>query len=252
MKGIFRIFRTFKKHFLCALGTTLAISLISLPGSAAANNAAGFFNLCLVPYVGVDGGYRRIKYEGGGDKLFKTILPQAALYGGLKFNEYIGIEGGYKSTILKSQFVRLSGGDLVLNVPVVDTPADFLARARLKGWYGALMGYIPVSSCYPISLLASIGATRLKTYHFETLLRDALGTPAFFTQFNTFRSKNTVLTLGIGTQYIHCDAVGIRFKIDWENTRKIKNLKPLENNASLLSLSLKNSINYNLGVFIPF
>lgn len=212
------------------------------------------FELCFSPYVGADAGYRHTSYSGGSDLLFETKYPQAAVYGGIRFSDYTGIEGGYKFTNLKSQFVRVNAGDTVLGLPPLFPPEHYIAKAQFKGWYGSFMGYIP--ACFiPVDLIGSIGFVRLQTYHYESPLIDQELGPdsalSFLAQGRTFKDKRTLLTLGLGLQYIYCDAVGIRFKVDWENTDRIKNLKPIEVPSPLV-LSLKNSVNYNLGVFIPF
>lgn len=213
-------------------------------------------NFCLDPYVGSDAGFRHITYGGGGNKLFRTNYPQISIYGGFRFIDYLGLEVGYRISTLKSKFVRLDAGDLVLGVPVADTPNDYIARSQFKGWYGSFLGYFPVCD-YPIDILGSIGLVELRTYHYQSLLifNDPVTmepTAAnIFGNGRTYKKRKTLFTLGLGAQYCYCDTVGLRFKVDWENTDRIRNIKPLEGLGGTI-LNLKNSINYNLGLFVPF
>ena len=209
---------------------------------------------CVQPYFGGDAGIRHVNYGGGGDKLFKTNLPQAQIYAGLRFNDFVGVEAGYKFSVLKSQFVTLTAGDLVLGPPVAFPPEYYIAKSEFKGWFGSLVGYIPCPCC--IDIIGSIGFIRLKTYHYQALLVDQDGEPNvphnFLNTGRSFKTDKTLLTLGLGIQYIYCDTVGLRFKIDWENTSQINNVKPIERPNSAFTLTSRNSLSYNIGIFFPF
>lgn len=238
--------------------TTLVVILASMSTSAVASlNSLGSLDICFDPYVGADAGLRLLKYERGfGDNLFKKRLPQGTLFGGFKFHEYFGLEGGYKATTTKSKFATINANDFALGNPITFPPNVYLAKSQFKGWYGSLMWYLPIYQ-YPFDIIGSIGFSKLQSFNYNTLLLNSFSGPIanptnFLINANTFRAKRTVPTLGIGAQYLHCGVFGLRVKMDWEDTSKFKHLKPVQNPNSALDLVLRQSLNYNVGIFVPF
>src|SRR5438034_1123576 len=89
--------------------TLIALFALIHTNAFASNTSLECLNLCFEPYIGADAGLRLLKYERGfGDNLFRKRLPQGALFGGFKFHEYFGLEGGYKVTTMKSKFATLN------------------------------------------------------------------------------------------------------------------------------------------------
>lgn len=211
-------------------------------------------DLCLEPYIGVTGQGRHITFVSGfGDKLFKKDYPELDVYLGVKFNDYFGIEGGYKVSTTETQVASLGGDDTAVGIPVLDPPAVHRGTSSFKGWHGDLVGYLPIMQPNCVYLLGSIGFSRIQVFARDKLVQNNFrGSTAFLeNQFvRTFTKTQTILTLGTGLQVRLDEKSSIRVKIGWENTGTIKSVLPQESINGLLKLG--DSFTYGIGIVINF
>ncbi len=212
-------------------------------------------DLFLEPYIGVDGEGRNTNFAPGfGKKVFKQDYPEINVYLGLKFNDYIGIEGGYRVSTTETLVSSLGGGETASGIPVQFPPAVHRGTASYKGWHGDLVGFLPIMLPDCVYLLGSIGFSRVELFARDKLVQNqsGVGTVAFTEgEFvRTFKKTQTVLTLATGLQIQLDEKSSIRFKIGWENTAGLKSIAPQEDNGGLLKP--RDSIIYGIGILINF
>lgn len=213
-------------------------------------------DIYLMPYIGVTGQGRYIQFaEDFGNKVFKRDYPEVDIYLGLKFNDYFGIEGGYKISTTETLVSSLPTGDIASGFPVIFGPEVHRGTASFKGWHGDLVGFLPIMLPDCVYLLGSIGFNRIEVFARDKLVQNQQppNPPQAFldgTNVNTFSKTQTILTLGTGLQIQLDDKSSIRFKIGYENTSSVKSITDKE--EATHSLRLKDSFTYGIGIVINF
>lgn len=247
-----------KKKLLKKSFSSLTAVLTLFASSIALGQSYSFapMDICLTPYIGVNGQGRYIQFASGyGNNLFKRDYPEVDAYLGLKFNEYFGIEGGYKVSTTQTLVSSLGAGETASGIPVLFPPAVHRSTTSFKGWHGDLIGFLPIFKPNCVYLLGSIGFNRMELFARDQLVQNQIGIepPTAFREdefVRTFKKTQTILTLATGLQIQLDERSSIRFKIGWENTSGIKSIIPQETTDGLLKL--KDSFIYGIGVVINF
>lgn len=246
------------KHLKASLSSITALLMSFLASPIFAERYIPIpMELCLMPYIGVDGLGRHTNFASGfGGNLFKKDYPEVSAYLGLKLNDYFGIEAGYKVSTLETQTSSLGAGETASGIPVAFPPAVHRGTTSYKGWHGEFVGYLPIMLPDCVYLLGTIGFNRVEFFARDKLVQDnaGLAPPQAFAEgefTRTFKKTQTVLTLGTGLQIQIDEKSSIRFKVGWENTSSIKSLSPQE---SGLGGSIKpcDSFIYGIGFVINF
>lgn len=217
---------------------------------------------CYGPYIGIDVQLRHIGFgKNLGNNLFKKNYAQGNPFIGFRFNDYLGIEVGYEETIKKSATTVNGPGSIELGDIVPESDFNFSTNTfRIRGPHASLVGYIPFCICdEKFDLIGSIGLISLRTkFTHQPTSGTVFGVPIVLTpeQMNNsrvdFKKRKTVLRATGGIQYhISCRA-GFRAIVGWEQTNKFKNLEAKDKPFFNVKASLKNSVNYGLGIFWLF
>ncbi|MBS0288970.1 MAG: hypothetical protein JSS07_02885 [Proteobacteria bacterium] len=174
---------------------------------------------------GVDvGAYKQDFETSFGKDHFTDHYPYTNIYLGLKFNPYVGIEGGYEHIYRQDEktFYPVLNG---VTVPVLGffsplntDPVFYLSDMFSKSWHLNLVGYWPICP-NKTDLMASIGIAWLKMY-IDTV---AISDPTVATEVVRFASDNKALARAtIGIKQMITQHFGARLQFLWENTSKIE------------------------------
>ncbi len=215
--------------------TLLAASAASLIALTASTAATADIDWNVSPYVGADVQIRHVKFgHHFGNKRFKKNYPQANLFAGIKFCDFLGIELGYETTTNKSRTVTLG-------TPPIKTNSS----ARFRGPHADLVGFLPIFNECNLHLLGYVGIAHLKASlkQYDVLANGI--SPA-----RTFNKHKSVLRLGAGVQHMINDCWGVRALVGWEKTKF--NLVQNQPAATPQRVKLKNSYSYGLGAFYSF
>jgi len=239
-----------KLFSLSTLATTAFFCLVS-PLQAATIS----WQITVTPYIGLaaQGLHAHLPNDLGGN-VFKQDFPQGNAFVGVRFNDYVGVEGGYEITPTKKSVTVLSGGSKLFGQIAPSAPplgpSIQYSKSQLKNWHASLVGFLPLSEHYPFKLLGSVGITRLKVFYFNFNLATPTNTLNPFPTIVTFANNKTVLRLNAGGQYMLSDMLGIRALVGWNNTARLDSLPSKETATNKIQFS--NTWNYGLGVFVEF
>lgn len=235
----------------------LAASVVLLSTSSYAWSAcADWFQIC--PYVGADVQARYSQWQQGlGNGNFKKWAPEGDAYAGVQFNQYLGLEGGYEATTIAHRNFVVPTGQIFVNTNIVAfPPTAWSSRFQAKGWYGNLVGMLPVSDCYRLSLIGTVGIVKLRVFHDYVQTADSLGlldTGLSNSTRGTHTDRHYIPKLGIGGAHMLTDCVGVRLMYNWERTARFKNLPTLETfPVGRGRVSMKNSQSGSVGLFAKF
>jgi len=212
----------------------------------------------LEPYVGLDGQAKRMPFKKGqGNNLYKKNHPQLNGYIGLKIHENFSVEMGYEQTKKqKKKTIDIGPNGPLLNIINDSTDIEtFRSTAQLKGPYiqGVVFTPLEVFSSFQTELLAYFGLGYKKlSADCDFILDDGLPNEYRAQDYKSFKKTKTIARLGIGAQHSFTPHFGVRATLGWENTSRFKNLKSREMPSSVARLSIKNSMQYGLGLFAHF
>ncbi len=202
------------------------------------------------PYIGGDMQARNMSFKKGfGDDLFKKESMQGNFYLGLKVNKYFGFEIGHQIADKKNRNASPSAmARLVQSGPLVPGTSQMGTR-QIKGWNLNVIGFLPISSEYKMSMIGIAGLSSLEVKLKYTLTYPPRAIVAY--QQIKFKQRKTVLRLGGGVQKMFSDSFGVRTTVVWENTSRFNNIT--QNYAgNTYTAKLKNSWTYGIGAFIMF
>jgi hypothetical protein len=206
------------------------------------------------PYIGGDMQARKMSFKQGfGDDLFKKESIQGNFYLGFKVNKYFGFEFGHQVANKKSRnasataTARLSqAGQRFLPGAI---PSQMGIR-QIKGWNLNVIGFLPISTEYKMSMIGIVGLSALEVKLKYTWTYPATARTAFYQQIK-FKQRKNVLRLGGGVQKMFSDSFGVRTTIVWENTSRFNNIKQ-NYLGKTYTAKLKDSWTYGVGAFIMF
>jgi hypothetical protein len=210
-----------------------------------------FFNY-VRPFIGADFGERNMGFEQPyGSNIFKKREPQYDIYGGVRLCRYVGVGVGYEKSGLKNRQSRLVDGDTFLGLVIGpgEGPESHDTEVQISGRHIDLMGFYPVIPSMNVELFGSIGLVKnhLKLQDIFVAIDDI---PLEDPIYRNYDEKKTVSRVTIGLQTIFFKHVGIRGMLAWEETSRFENLKPIEVPDAVTIVNLKNSIIYNIGLFV--
>lgn len=204
---------------------------------------------CLNPYIGVDGGFRHMDWPHDlGGNLFKKNYPEADFYLGIKFNRYLGIQGGYKVTATRTKIVNIPVGEVAINT-VQDVLRNFESKAQFKGWHGEVLAFLPLFNPDCFSLFGSVGFNHFQLYQrtvTEYSIDEVVGLVPAYIPF-TYEKKKTILSLGAGAEIAIDDRTNLRLKVGWDNTNRFRNVL-FNEGLQFDPISAKNSFTYTIGI----
>ncbi len=207
-------------------------------------------SLSLTPYIGIAAQALNQKMPGSfGGNVIKGDYAQANIFAGLRFCDYLGIEGGYETTPLQTYMTAVPAGSTVFDAAVVNPPEMHSGKSQIRDWHASLVAFLPITDqCF--KFLASIGVTRAKVFYYDYIMADAFSVINPFAFSNTFAASKTVLRLGAGAIYMINDCAGVRALVGWNNTSRFHQIKSKEDVTRVIKL--ENSWNYGLGFFVEF
>ncbi len=232
------------KHKISKVATAMLLAG-SLPVSA---EMCSSFN----PYVGADAQYRYMPFEKDyGGNIFKKTSPQANFYIGNRFNEYFGLEFGYSTSKKVKRNVVLTPGQFVAGGdPILAGATNAVhGTSKISGFSLNALGFLPVPSIDCLEVVGSLGLTRLKARLLYREVGDAAN-PILTDTDRNFSASKTVMHLGGGLRYSLTERLSIRGLVNWENTKRFKNVKARE--SANPTVKMKNSITYSLGLNFSF
>jgi len=237
----------------------IAKSLVIVGAMAAAGSAFADFG-DINPYVGADyqqafmATHRPFNHA-------KKSFPGVNLYVGTKFHENFGVELGYNLSKNQSKKFTLGAGDLVGAVNTANTrvAAGTTVAGTIKqkrsGAFFDLVGFLPAGDCF--ELLGSLGLGWVKTgiAGKDFASSTAVSNTAIVSAFNNLSAKNKmVYRLGLGGSYMVTDMVGLRVKVGYESTSRLR-LQDKNSSLSTLGISTKkftDSVTATAGLFVKF
>lgn len=216
-------------------------------------SAYGFSISDIKPTVGYDLMSHHLETaQGFGKNVIKSkYVPMSNVYLGFRFHKNLGIELGYHRTSLRKHQIFLNDGHQGLGVKAQSNEGhDVHYKAHGPYMAAVLFSGIPTIEDAHEAYL-SFGVVNKRVFVRDSIFLDSgiLQTPPLV---RTFKHRKSVFRAGVGTLHRLSDYMGLRTSISWENTAKIKPMKPDENPGSTLAVKTKNTINYGLGVYLTF
>ena len=200
------------------------------------------------PYVGVDAKWNSMRFKKtAGDNLIQKNYPQGNLFGGVKFNDYFGLELGYESTTRRNKTATAAVGDNFFG-DIVDPPEPVnysKTKTKISGFHLNVVGFYPICEEYCLSLFGSLGLAQLKL---KSHLDFSVPTNPRVVGLD-FSKQKLVPRATLGIQHMLCENIGVRAMFGWERTSAFKNVKAKN---STLFMSPKDSVSIGLGVFYNF
>jgi hypothetical protein len=239
--------------FLCATSLVL-----TSPAQAAKPE---FLNVIKDFYFGIDEQVKRVQFETGyGKGMFAETYRQTSPFVGVKFNDYFGVEAGYKITHSKTRVSELHGGDTQLGVGLgnrVNLISD-RNKYKAKGPYINLVGYYPIFNG-DTYLFGSVGISRIKhqidstPIAYGVYIRRAEMDGKTNESVRKFSKTKITPQLTFGIQHLITKHIGIRTHIGIEQSRTTLNTNAYDighRNDTQYTVKLKNSTYLGVGFFI--
>lgn len=209
----------------------------------------------VVPYVGIDAEGRHMGYKKGlGNNLFKKEFAEGNIYTGIKFNDWVGLEIGYRESSRKHTRAANTEGAVELgDAPLPAGAVNYSDNTvQIKSPYINLVGYVPL--CNNFQLFGAVGLTRARIqlrYRITGVELDVFPQDVQDRFQRDFKRSKTIFQAQAGAQYLITSCLGLRGYVGFQNTAKFKNISSLTA-TSTSRASLKNSFLYGLGVFWNF
>ena len=201
----------------------------------------------VIPYLGVD---YKIRYTEGAD-YWKKIIPtnkiyqNISLFSGFNLHKHLSTEVGYSTSLKISKYTDISngsmwGGDVAPNNYNQDV------QLRYKSWHMDLNIICPNEKT--LALLAIFGAAYTKP---NVAFESNLGNLNLIT--SVYGKTRLVPRVGAGIQFSN-KVFGIRSKIMWENTARLKFDVATLNTIfpKVTDQPFKSSYSWSLGIFFKW
>ncbi len=202
------------------------------------------------PYIGGDVQIRKMPFKQGvGDDLFKKGSIQGNFYLGFKVNKYFGFEIGHQAANKKDRNVPPTAETRLGKAGGLAAASEMGTR-QIKGWNLNVIGFLPISSEYQMSMIGIAGLSSLEVRLKYTGSSPIFGGAVMHEQIK-FKQRKNVLRLGGGVQKMFSDSFGVRTTVVWENTSRFNNIT--QNYAgNTYTAKLKDSWTYGIGAFVMF
>lgn len=202
------------------------------------------------PYLGIEGQHRHMPYvHNFGDNIFKKNVSAGAIFGGIKFNDFLALEVGFGESKNKNSNSMINEGDYFLSS--LQEPGDgtfnLANKTKIKTVHFTLLSFLPLDEAHQYKYFLGFGTAR-NTINHQTKQTAVDGIPLDGFTFN-FNNKTNGLRLITGVEYLPFAHFGVRANVAFERTSRLYNLKPDGRPNSTLSLQAKNTTVFGLGVF---
>lgn len=229
------------KQIKALLLSTLLLPSVSL----------GFTIGDIKPTIGYDvlSHHMQLKEELG-QGLFKSkYVPMSFIYAHGRLTENFGFEFGYHQTKVKKHKKHLSTGESGLGVKTSSNEGHEY-HYRTSGPTASAIFFSPIPGTnFPGEVFFTAGVINKRIYMKDSLFMDN-GVPQSPPLVRTFRARKTLLRLSGGWMHKVNDHFGIKTSVSWENTAKLKHIKPDENPGSSLTVGTRNTVNYGIGIYV--
>lgn len=203
----------------------------------------------VVPYVGVDGKWSKTSFSDNANNVLPRNYLQGNLFGGVQFNEWVAFELGYESTARKTKEAVVRPGDTFFgSKSLLTDDLHTKTKTTLSGFHFNLVGLLPISEQYAISLFGSVGLAHTKI---RTLLQFFDVTDPSDVANRDFTARKTIPRATVGIQHMMCNNIGVRAMVAWEKTSNLGYVYSTTT-SSKLYLTPKDSVSAGLGVFYSF
>ncbi len=229
------------------------LSTASLLFTTTIANANITREISVSPYLGADAQIRNINYPHDfGGNVYKKNHPQVNAFGGLSFNNYFSIEGGYELTPVKTNTVAIGAGQNLFGNPVgpLFPPVLLTSKFQVKDWNVNMLGFLPLTEDCHLQLVGGAGFARTKLFQSTYMVSDRISPVVPFTYTRTFIAKKGLLRLTGGLQHMVSESYGVRILTNWINTSRFKKITSKESATD--QIMIKNSWNYGVGLFVKF
>ena len=209
----------------------------------------------LNPYIGIGSGKQYLKFNNGyGDNLFQNELSTATVFVGIKFNDYFGIEAGYKTTNEGTKTVTIYQGEKYLGVHDFGLNfgenSKYFTESKLRGWNLGLIGEYPFNFGAARNYFSILGYVGIQNTNITLVSRMLTFGSLLTNNVDALNNDNkkTLLKLSSGLQYFTFDNVSFRAMGSFENTCRLR----AQNHRHTFKAALKNSINYSLDLVFRY
>jgi hypothetical protein len=225
----------------------VASAILAAAGTASAD---GWFENC-EPIVGLDFKWAQVRNTTNWKHIFTESYPGGTIYLATKFDKNIGAELGYDLTAKKGKQTSLNPGDIAGGA-ASPAPAGLFAKAGFRGPYLDLIGVWPINEDDCTELFVSLGLGWVKP---KVKINQVGGSSnTFIADITSVTGKTETITrLGIGGNWMASDFIGLRIKVLWENTSKLRVKHDTTKTAVLTNFEpWRNSCALAIGAFVKF
>lgn len=232
----------------------LVKSLVVVGAMTAAGTAFADFG-DINPYVGAD-----VQQAFMGTKRpfnNKISFPGVNLYVGTKFHENFGVELGYNLSKTQTKKFVTTGAHGFGNTQLVSgSQITGSIKQKRSGAFFDLVGFLPTGDCFELLASAGLGWVKTGISGKDIASTGVAGTNANIVSALSNLSAKTkmVFRLGLGGSYMVTDMVGLRVKVGYEGTSRLR-LQDKSNALSTLGISTKkftDSVTATAGLFVKF
>jgi len=203
-----------------AINTRWLVALFGFFALLASPSRAAVFDE-FAPLYGLDLHWWRVKNSGHWDGMFVTNLVGTDVFIGAKFLENLGFNFGYQQTDKRVRSVFIPNNDPKAGDAINNTSGGVTVktRVRVSGFFWDLIGYLPTANGFEV--FASIGSMWARsTVDIEPL--QPINAPYLAGISSITGHHNQILRLNLGGIWMATDVVGLRAKIGWEGTSRLK------------------------------
>lgn len=223
------------------------LSALVAVGSA---SASMFGDVC--PVIGADFKWTKMKNSSDWDNEFAESFPGGTIYLGAKFSENFGAELGYSTTSKKSKDITLATGQNIggISTPAANNGQTLTTKVRTNGAHLDLVGYLPIDNGFELFGALGLGFMNASI----DIATNSAITGNFLTALTSMTGSHKVIPrIGIGANWMATEMVGLRAKLGWEGTNRLR-IKDNKNYAgqTFSDKPFKSSYSLALGAFVKF
>lgn len=148
---------------------------------------------------------------------FRDSFPGTTVYVGSKFNDCIGVELGWDSSLSSRKKTARSSA----NAPFA---YGYTSKIRREGYHADLVGFLPMDACWELFGSLGVGSVKMKLND-QNLFADAQGNQALLNGLSNVplsSKRKAVFRGGLGANYMFTDMFGGRIKVGYEGTNALR------------------------------
>lgn len=234
-----------------AMGTPAGPSYVYAPVSPSGSTCIDEAFIELLPYLGIDFTRSHMKSRASYGGLLPSSFFGGSLYAGVKFHPNLGFELGYDWSMKRSSNWTL-GQTQVMFGSVVRTTFSGQTKVRRSGAHLDVVGFLPVWECLESMVFLGVGWIQPKVESIMSITPGAAEPNSSAIASITGDSRG-VLRLGVGLRYMLTDLFGIRGKLGYETSSRLR----VSGNSYFQRLGystrpFSNSLSLSIGAFYKF